>query len=174
MHKRKKSTLLEKMSLVFLILCGSIACNESTDIGSNLISSNDLNNVLQTDTFSLQLSTIESDTIRTAPMIDFENNLARYYAVGSLNDDVFGQTPGTVILGPYTQSCYDIFIIDENNDNCAQNVFGNSTCVQPNCDLDVILDFECVNEDEYNVLVTVLGTGTGVTSISGTFTNIDL
>ena len=98
MHKRKKSTLLEKMSLVFLILCGSIACNESTDIGSNLISSNDLNNVLQTDTFSLQLSTIESDTIRTAPMIDFENNLARYYAVGSLNDDVFGQTTANAYL----------------------------------------------------------------------------
>ena len=98
MHKRKKSTYLAKMYLAFLILCGSIACNESTDIGSNLINSNDLNNIFQTDTFTLQLSTIESDTIRTAPMIDFESNLARYYAVGSLNDEVFGQTTANAYL----------------------------------------------------------------------------
>ncbi|MGB1206309.1 MAG: DUF4270 family protein [Chitinophagales bacterium] len=98
MHKPKKSTYLAKMYLALFILCGSIACNESTDIGSNLINSNDLNNVFQTDTFTIQLSTIESDTIRTAPMIDFDNNLARYYAVGSLNDEVFGQTTASAYL----------------------------------------------------------------------------
>jgi len=78
-----------------------------------------------------------------------------------INDPVEGYEQGVYTFGPYPNGLYTIRIQDENNIDCQQNIIGNNTCEgEIICDLAVAGVPECIDDESYNIALTIEGIST--------------
>jgi len=87
------------MAMALAVVIAHTACSDSTSLGTNLITDEEFPNSLVTDTFSLVVNTIPSDSVSTSPIFDVVNNFARTYLLGTLNDPELGTANASI----YTQ-----------------------------------------------------------------------
>ncbi len=73
-----------------------------------------------------------------------------------------GQTAGTITVGPFFDTFYNVLIFKENNDICNLSLFGTTDCQPdfPPCNVTVQLDINCINNQEYEVTMVIDGNST--------------
>lgn len=72
-----------------------------------------------------------------------------------------GQTAGNISVGPFENGTYAINITSETDATCSQDYLGNFDCTTDVvCDPSIVAVPECIDEDSYNLVLTLGGTGT--------------
>ncbi|MFK7903510.1 MAG: SdrD B-like domain-containing protein, partial [Chitinophagales bacterium] len=85
-----------------------------------------------------------------------------YFIETFVSPPLEGQTAGTIILGPFFDEFYNVLIFKESNDACNLSFFATTNCQPefPPCDVTVVLDIECIDDDGYEVTMTIAGNST--------------
>ncbi len=83
-----------------------------------------------------------------------------YTIEDGINDPLTGQSAGTYTLGPATNGAYEIIVKSEDFPDCTQVLSGGQFCEQPpECDLVANIQRECIDDDNYEISVTISGSG---------------
>ena len=83
---------------------------------------------------------------------------ATYTITDGVNEPLTEQTAGNLVFGPYQNGSYNLLIEDETNENCSLPLTGSNDCfVEPPCDLSITTSTDCVDDDSYNVILTLSG-----------------
>ena len=79
------------------------------------------------------------------------------YGTGILN----GQTEGIIELGPIENGSYNIIVTSEVESDCTATLSGAQDCeLPPECDVTVVAENDCIDEENYNLDITLAGQGT--------------
>lgn len=87
-----------------------------------------------------------------------EINGTAVYSIDDGTSVLSGQVAGMIELGPFQNGFYTISVTDESNADCFQTVSGVKDCaISLPCDLSVSSDVNCLNEDAYEIRLTLTG-----------------
>lgn len=83
------------------------------------------------------------------------------YTIAYGDETLTNQTAGNVSVGPFLNGNYAITVISETDSNCSQDYLGALNCTPDViCDPSIVAVPECIDEDSYNLVLTLGGTGT--------------
>ncbi len=136
--------------------------------GPYTITISDENNLACTKLLSGEADCFECDLAATATtecVDDFNYSVninltgsSTYTISDGVNPDLTGQTAGNIVVGPIPNGTYAITITDETEDTCNETLTGDKDCLE--CNLGVSYTTECVDFENFNVLLDITGTGT--------------